>query len=270
MNRFTLLILVFSQTIFPQKYKTVLCDSLNKLPIIEANIFKPNGEFITQTDVNGEFFVKNEINKIYITAYGYKALKIDKNLDTIFLSRNIIELKEVIVTNNKKIGFCAYKKKFTDGITSSLKYNFLICATKIEVNNKCTIDSYNFFIKEVNNNSSFNLLIYNEKEGKPNEIIYSQTVYNYKTGWNREEINETVCLETGTYFIAMQWLPEKDKTDIKKVGRTKIYSVGQVLGVAECDSGMNSDFVYNYKWTSTDFFKNKNKSFGHYIEIYEN
>ena len=102
---------------------------------------------------------------------------------------------------------------------------------------------------------------------------------NYKKGWNKIELERVLNLEKGTYFIAMQWIPLPDKSDVWVLGKrndgTKVFVSGQALAMYKCENDTDSDFACSNlkKWKSTKargVDRPKKTLYAQYIEIYEN
>ena len=279
MIRILVFLLVGLSNLYSQTSKIFLVDFLNKTPIANAIVLEPSGQFITKSEKDGSFVINNTITEINISANGYNPITVNpKNSTTISLEKTTINLDEVVLRNDNpiKVGSCSDKKSFSDGQCNSTLNDYLVCATKINLTNKSSIENYNFCIKDKENNSPFNFQIYSENEGYPDKIIYNQYVSNYKKGWNKIDIEGILNLEKGTYFIAMQWIPLPDKSDVWLIGElnnTKIFASGQTLAFGDCNNDNDSDFVYNKKWVSTrnrGYSRVKKTSFAQYIEIYEN
>ena len=283
-----LFFLLFSlSNLYSQTTKIILVDYLNKSPIANAIVLEPNGQFITKSENDGSFVVNNTINEINISANGYNPITVNpQNLATISLEKTTINLEEVVLRNANpiKIGSCLDKRVSSDAQCNGIQNEYVICATRINLNHNSSIENYNFCINvrdSKEHNSPFNFQIYSEKEGFPDKIIYNQYMSNYKQGWNKVDLERVLNLEKGTYFIAMQWIPLPDKSDVWVLGErsdgSKVFVSGQALSFYKAENKTNSDFICSKtkKWTSTQQtgqieHRAKRNMFAQYIEIYEN
>ncbi len=121
---FPLLLLLVTQISYSQVFKVL--DSVKKYPISYATISFGNGNG-TFADAEGNFrFSKKwypDIDSLYISALGHKELVIaTKNLpENILLVQNVAELKEVIITAEKK------RKYKTKKIASNVHNDYFNC-----------------------------------------------------------------------------------------------------------------------------------------------
>jgi hypothetical protein len=258
--------------------KIILVDDLNKKPIAGAIILQTNGEFIAKTDSDGSFTLNNNVKEINVSAKNYLVQNIILDNNTIIsLKKEIIKLDDVFVHNTKptKLGFCIDKNSYSDSQCNNYMNEYFVAATRVVLKNKTSIENYNFFITSKENNSPFNFQIYSEKDGFPDKIIYNQYVTDYKKKWNKIELENTLNLEKGNYFIAMQWIPLQDKSDVWKMGEFNgkdLLVSGQCFAFGDCNNNEDSDFVFKKQWISTKNrgYRIKKTSFAHFIEIYEN
>jgi hypothetical protein len=274
-----LFFLLFFLSHLNAQIKIILVDDLNKKPIANAIILQTNGQFIAKTEGDGSFNVSDNVKEINVSAKNYLAQNIilDNN-PIISLKKEIIKLEDVFVHNTKptKLGFCMDKNNYSDWQTNTNANEYLIVATRLVLKNKSSIENYNFFITSKKNNSPFNFQIYSEKEGFPDKVIYNQYIKDYKKGWNKTELETVLNLEKGSYYIAMQWIPLPDKSDVWKMGELNgkdILASGQCFALGDCKNNEDSDFFFRKKWLSTKnkgYFRINKTSFAHYIEIYEN
>ena len=287
MIRILFFLLVGWSNLYAQTTKIFLVDFLNKTPIANAIILESNGQFITKSKNDGSFAVNNTIKEINIYANGYNPKTINpQDLATISLEKIAVNLEEVVLRNDKpiKIGSCLDKRVSGDSQCNGIQNEYVVCATKINLNHNSSVENYNFCIKDRDSkehNSPFNFQIYSEKEGLPDTIIYNQYVTTYKKGWNKVDLERVLNLEKGTYFIAMQWIPLPDKSDVWVLGEMpdgrKVLVSGQALAFYKCENNANSDFTCSKtkKWRSTQQagqieHRAKRTMFAQYIEIYEN
>lgn len=279
MIRFFLLVFFFfTRFLFCQEIKITVIDSLNQIPISESIILNSEGQFISKSNEIGEFLIDaNRNNSIYVVANGYEQIQISPKQNTDLICRLIKNpeiLREVIIGNKRKVikygNFNLHRSMFTNSLRCSTKYNYLVCATKLIVNNPHVV-FYNFCISSESNNSPFNFQIYNDKDGLPDQLIYSQYIKDYKKGWNRVAISDTnLMLDSGTYYIAMQWLPLKDKSDVwfDEVDGKKYYSIGQTIVMNKGEGKQFDSYMYNFdKWIHLYM---KGSNYAHYIEAFEN
>lgn len=190
------------------------------------------------------------------------------------------EIKEVIIGKkpttakygNLNLNHATFS---TDGQKGRPKYKKLTCATKIINTKFINITFYNFCIYEKTNNSPFNFQIYNDKDGLPNQVIYNQYIKNYKKGWNRiavEDVN--LSLKPGTYYIAIQWMPMEDKSDVwiyYKDNERVIYAIGQILGINKGDENQLESFIFRDNGEQNPrLYTGKKGNYTQYIEVFEN
>ena len=289
MLRILFFLLLYLSNMYSQTTKIVVVDFLNKNPVANAMVLEPNGQFIAKSETDGSFVINNTITEINISANGYNPITVNpQNLSRISLEKISISLEEVVLrnTNPTKIGACIDGKISSDFQSNNDDVNnYFVCATRINLNHKSSIENYNFYIRKIDSkqqNSPFNFQIYSEKEGFPDKVIYNQYVSNYKKGWNKIELERVLNLEKGTYFIAMQWIPLPDRSDVwlfaKRDDGTKVFVSGQALALYKCENDTDSDFAYSKlkkKWMSTKTRgiaseRPKKTLFAQYIEIYEN
>ena len=186
-------VLLINTFLYSQEIKITVVDSLNQSPIQDAIALNSEGQYLTKSNNEGVLFITKDQSKVYITANGYKQTMITlaQNGNSICkINKNPEELNEVFI--GKKPLITKYgntnlsKGAFgTDAQVSRPQYKNLTCATQIIAIKKLNVAFYNFCVYEKTNNSPFNFLIYNDNEGKPNEVVYSQYVKNYKKGWNK-------------------------------------------------------------------------------------
>jgi hypothetical protein len=280
MIRFFLFVLfLFTQFLFCQEIKITVIDSLNQSPIQEAIALNSEGQFISKSNEIGLLSIDANLNSfIYVVANGYEQIQISPTQNTDLICKLIKKpeiLHEVIIGNKRKAikygNFNLHRSMFTNSQNCSAKFNYLVCATKLIVSNNPTVVFYNFCISSESNNSPFNFQIYNDKHGVPDQVIYSQYIKDYKKGWNRVAISDTnLMLDSGTYYIAMQWLPSKDKSDVWffEADGKKYYSIGQTLVMNKGDGKQFDSYMYNFdKWQHLYM---KGSNYAHYIETFEN
>lgn len=274
--------LLLNTLLYSQEIKITVVDSLNQIPIQEVIALDRYGQFLSKSDINGVLLVNKDTKTIYITANGYqqKTLSFKSNEAIICkINKNPEELNEVFI--GKKPPLTRYgntnlsKGTFgTDSQPSRPHYKNLTCATQIIAIKKLNVTFYNFCVYEKTNNSPFNFLIYNDNEGKPNEVVYSQYVKNYKKGWNKIAIaNKNLKLLPGVYYIAMQWIPLADKSDVWEIKYTEktITYVGQSLGINKGDENQLESFIYRDNWEKTPrIHTGKKGNYTQYIEVFEN
>jgi hypothetical protein len=283
MQRFSYFFMLLINTfLYSQEIKITVVDSLNQSPIQEAIALDTSGQFLTKSNNEGVLFLTKDQNKVYITANGYKQTMISLAQNENFIckiNKNPEELEEVFIgkkqTTTKYGNTNLSKGAFgTDSQVCRPQYKNLTCATKIIAIKKLNVTFYNFCVYEKTNNSPFNFLIYNDNEGKPNEVVYSQYVKNYKKGWNQIAIdNKNLKLLPGVYYIAMQWIPLADKSDvweIKYTEKTMTY-VGQSLGINKGDDNQLESFIYRDNWEKAPrLHTGKKGNYTQYIEALEN
>jgi hypothetical protein len=100
-----LVFIIFTLTGQAQSIKTVK-DSLTNKPVPYVNIWVENEMIGTTSGENGEFhFSKSPSDKIIIlSSIGYKTKKVQykDNLTTIYLTPDVIQLKEIVITGDRK------------------------------------------------------------------------------------------------------------------------------------------------------------------------
>ncbi len=272
-----LLFFIFSNISNAQSIKIIVKDSLNQNLVSTAFALKENGQFLAKADDNGQLVFETNETKILVGAKNYKNIIYDltTNKNNICkLPKRPEELLEVLIRGKQKtIGYgnLNLNKSNLSHVNAS-KIENTVCATKIDLKKTSTIAFYNFRVETSQaNNSPFGFQIYNCKDGKPNQVIYNQIVENYKRGLNRVEIQDAnFRLNSGEYFIAMQWIPQLDNSDdwvFGKIKGEKLINYGQSFSVNEGEglNDINCRFFDN-KWHPN---LGKNKSFVQYIEVYE-
>lgn len=274
---FLLLTLCFSPFLFCQEIKITVVDSLNKTPINEVIALNSDGQFISKSNETGILLVKsNRNNFMYVVANCYEQIQIPSTQNTDFICKLVKKpetLNEVVIGKKREKvnygNFNSHRSMFTSSMNFSGKYNYLVCATKFTAANNANILFYNFCINSQSNNSPFNFQIYNDKDGLPNQVIYTQYITDYKKGWNRIAISDVnLMLDSGTYYIAMQWIPKSDKSDVWffEADKKKYYSVGQSLVMNKGNSKEFSSYTYYFdKW---EHYSMKESQFAQYIETF--
>jgi hypothetical protein len=277
----SLLFLLINSFLYGQEIKITVIDSLNQSPIQEVIALDTDGQYLTKSNSEGILLIAKEQNKVYITANGYKQTLISLTQNSTLIckiNKNPEELKEVFI--GKKPNTVVYGNSntnhnvFTNSQVCRPKYKNLTCATKIVSLKNIDVAFYNFCVYEKRNNSPFNFQIYSDKDGLPDQVIYSQYVKNYKKGWNRIAIDDAnLSLNRGTYYIAMQWIPLEDKSDVWEIKSPEmtIVLVGQSLGINKAKDDQYESFIYKDNWEKAPSAHNGEK--GNYtqnVEVYEN
>jgi hypothetical protein len=271
---------ILSPFLYSQEIKITVIDSLNQTPISEAIALDKEGQFISKSNSKGVLWINANNSKIYIAANGYQQLTIpllQKTPIVCKIIKNSEVLKEVIIGGKiKPIKYGNLNLKhgiLTDGQCCKANNKNLVCATKISITNDSFLSFYNFCVYEKTNNSPFNFQIYNDKNGIPDQVIYSQYVKGYKKGWNRIAIdNPDFMLTSGIYYIAMQWIPLEDKSDVWTLYEDKertILCIGQSLGINKGDGKQMGSFIYKDNWKPTTTTHLKNINYTQYIEVIE-
>lgn len=265
----------FFQVSLSQEIQITVLDSLNQVPISEAIALNSEGQFITKADSDGVLYMNTNVGStFYIVANGYEQVLFSTDNGTSFvckMKKNPELLNEIVVGKKRtKIKYGNYNNHnniFTDSQSCSSKYNYLVCATKVQVSKSSQVVVYNFCVSSKINNSPFNFQIYDDKDGLPNKVVYTQYIKDYKKGWNRTEISDgSLILDSGVYYIAMQWLPAKDKSDVRFIedneGKKRVF-VGQSIVLNRGDGTQNS---FMYKYDAWEPMYMKQGSYAHYIE----
>ena len=265
----------FFQVSLSQEIQITVLDSLNQVPISEAIALNSEGQFITKADSDGVLYMNTNVGStFYIVANGYEQVLFSTDNGTSFvckMKKNPELLNEIVVGKKRtKIKYGNYNNHnniFTDSQSCSSKYNYLVCATKVQVSKSSQVVVYNFCVSSKINNSPFNFQIYVDKDGLPNKVVYTQYIKDYKKGWNRTEISDgSLILDSGVYYIAMQWLPAKDKSDVRFIedneGKKRFF-VGQSIVLNRGDGTQNS---FMYKYDAWEPMYMKQGSYAHYIE----
>ena len=104
-------------------------------------------------------------------------------------------------------------------------------------------------------------------QGAAYKFVHTQYIKDYKKGWNQTEISDgSLILDSGVYYIAMQWLPAKDKSDVRFIedneGKKRFF-VGQSIVLNKGDGTQNS---FMYKYDNWEPMYMKQGSYAHYIE----
>lgn len=269
---------LLSTFLYSQEIQLTVIDSLNLNPVQEVIALDKAGQFLAKSNKDGLLVLNKNEEKIYITANGYqqKMFSFLENGPQVCKIYKLPEaLKDVVIS--KKNALVKYGNlnlnhgPFTDSQVCRPEYKNLTCATKIIIDQTIDIAFYNFCIYDKNNNSPFNFQIYNDKNGLPEQVIYSQYVKNYKKGWNKIEIENTyLTLQPGTYYIAMQWIPLEDKSNVwiaYKDNDRVLYAVGQKLGINEGSEEKLESFIYKNNWIKMPRMHSGKK--GHYTQYVE-
>lgn len=279
--------LLFIKPTYSQEINLQILDSLNTTPVKEAIIIDSKGTYISKSNEKGIAIINNEnFKEIIIVSENYetKNIYVNSDLKIIKLSKKSIELLPVEIKKKSfiTVGNTNRKRGFPTGeIHNGEKVKNLICVTMFTILKPTVISRYNFFIVNKQNNSPFNFQLYNEKEGKPNQVIYNQYVSDYEKGWNSVNLLEFISLDPGTYYFGMQWLPKEDFSDVWYNGQYKIakekikkYSVGQILGMNIGSENIEGCYSFKSKWSDNYLklseMKSSLKAFMQNIEIYEN
>ena len=118
-----LIFIFFTLTVQAQSIKSVK-DSLTNKPIPYVNIWVENEMIGTTSGENGEFnFTENPYDKVVIfSSIGHKTKKVQykDNLTTIYLTPDVIQLKEIVVTGDRK----SIKEKIGDFNKSIVRHYF--------------------------------------------------------------------------------------------------------------------------------------------------
>jgi hypothetical protein len=283
MSKYLLFFIIFWNILQGQSIKIIVKDSLNQNLVQSAFALKENGQFLTKANENGELIFETTEAKILIGAKNYKNIIYDattNKTNICKLPKKPEELLEVVIRGKQKtIGYGNLNTKYDGSIThlNTAKVENLVCATKVVLTKRSTLAFYNFRVNSKKNNSPFTFQIYTIKDEKPNQVIYNQIIENYKKGWNKVEIqNSNLHLEQGEYFIAMQWIPILDGSNIWECWEhdgVKTFASGQTFCANE-GNGVETNEVdcrfFDNKWhLNKNIGKFNHKSFMQNIEVYE-
>jgi hypothetical protein len=272
-----LLFLVSAPFLYSQEIKITVIDSLNQTPVSEAIALDHEGQFLAKSNSKGDLWINGNNTKIYIAANGYQQLTIPvlpKTPIVCKIIKNSEILKEVIVGGKVKvIKYGNLNLKNHDFAYSQVcdpDYKNFVCATKIRIKKNSFLSFYNFCTYKKIKNAPFNFQIYNDKNGVPDQVIYSQFVKDYEEGWCRIAIdNPDFMLKPGMYYIAMQWIPLQDKSDVWVLYENeekKVLAEGQLLSINKGDGKQLDSFVYKNQWKRT---QTANSKFFHYTQFIE-
>jgi hypothetical protein len=130
--KFTLIILMFSNIIISQNFKTnnIVVDFETLKPISNVNIY--NDYDNTISNENGLFVFNSNLNSVIIYHLGYDKLITDFNTlnknDTIYLKPIIYEIEEVVISDKRQLINKVYENIFTNyPFFSFSEENFIRC-----------------------------------------------------------------------------------------------------------------------------------------------
>lgn len=224
-----LIIIIFTLNITYSQNRIVVLDSLNHKPIPFANISfgKNNGLY---TDENGYFEInKNSIDTLNISHISYNSytIKSSEIKDAIMLSQNAILLKEVVVSNKKRIS------KYIDFPKKNNNFSSWPVSPKSEIvtliipnlkNTNSILKNFTFnFAKKKEKNSNItsqtavriNLYTADKNQNIKKHIYSSQVIYinpNKKEKLELDVEQEEILLTKKGLFLGLEVIGDIDSS----------------------------------------------------------
>ncbi|MEW7278595.1 hypothetical protein ABW636_08365 [Aquimarina sp. 2201CG1-2-11] len=282
---FPLLLLFLAQLTYSQTYSII--DSVQNTSISYATISFGNGNG-TFADADGMFrFSKKwypDIDSLYISSVGYKERKLATNSlpSKIFLEQEVDELKEVLVTAEKKRKFKTKKINsevhndyfscwlptveseiavfFPKNSAKPTKIASIYLPIKTESSNKNTTRPQYF-------STLFKIQFYSNNNGSPGKrLAYDDIIFRItnedKTNFELDILKDKIYIPKEGFFISMQVLGYADKEGVLQ--QTKKYSeIETRRGVVKVSTTFRpllpfTNKINNYRtFTRRVFFKNK-------------
>ncbi len=282
---FFLLLFFIAQTSFSQLYSII--DSLQKTPVSYATISFGNGNG-TFADGNGSFqFSKKlykDIDSLYISAIGYKELALSTSSipQQIVLKQDIAELKEVVITAEKKR---KYKIKKLPSIVHNDYFRCWLPTVESEIavffardfEKSSKIASVFLPIKTESSNQNsrkpqsfstvFKMQFYQNSNGYPGKrLSYDDIIFvvssNDKDNFELDISSHKVYIPKNGIFVSVQVLGYADKSG--KLQQTKKYSeIETPKGIVKVSTTFRpllpfTNKIPDYKtFTRRVFFKNR-------------
>ena len=266
-----LIFLLFVLTGQAQSIKTVK-NSLTNKPIPYVNIWVENEMIGTTSDENGEYlFVKNIEDKVIVlSAIGYKTRKVEykDTLNTIFLTPDVIKLKEIVVSGDRK----NVEKKIGDFKKSTGRFYFGCSGHPYMVGKYFPYNESYVKIPYLGQidvltmskirDAEFNIRLYTMTEsGIPDKLIFNENILSTaKKGTNLTTVDisdKLIEVPSTGVLVAIEFLIiESNKhsyqyTMVNQKEKLEGLSYEPKIGTIPTESGENS-WKYNMgKWNRT-------------------
>lgn len=222
---FLLFLIAATNNILAQSitYAGIIKDKDSKEDIAYVNIGVLNKNIGTVSDVNGKFEISldnkfdSETLKISIIGYKSQSIKVadfKKKMTenaTIFLEKNIAELKEVVVRNRNLqtgiLGNTIEKKSVSAGFVNNVLGNEIGITVKIK-NKPTFIEAFNAIV-DYNNYKElkFRLNFYDLKKGLPNNNILQENIIvtsTIKKGKLTVDLSDYNIVVTDDFFVSIE------------------------------------------------------------------
>ena len=244
-------LLIKSMFVYSQNRIRVL-DAENHKPIPYAKLILKDKDYYKNTEEDGGTVLDENEDLSEIQSFGYENLKVEKFQQTYLLQPKFNEIKTVEITKPK------FEKSFTVGTIkkkdigfSALKRSWLVVDLF-----KSEIPDDKIYIKKIKiptqvhktiKEATFNLVFYENINGKPSEERRKNIVVTCKSGKNITEIDLTknpIPFPKEGFFIGFEWIVNKQNTysyvtDIHYPDGTKKENVSQ-QGTAPSFKGYES------------------------------
>jgi hypothetical protein len=217
--KYVLFLTLCMNTLIYSQIKGVIVDSESKLPISFVTILRfQNNAFLEglYSDANGNFEIPKleDDQKLELSHVEYekKIIYYGEQLDTIFLVNSTTVLKEVIITNTKKINTIGFFKCKRKTRLSSSKGMEICQFIENPYNKQVSIKSLLFRVKRYNNyKTAIRVRIYKKSnyDYQPGEEIISENIIYFIKGKEKKllEINLLgLVLPPEGAFFGIEWL----------------------------------------------------------------
>jgi hypothetical protein len=242
------IILILSKSVLGQNKCFTIHDSINSTAISYANIWQ-NNKIYANSDANGKFCIKAvDLNaKFTISCIGYITKPVDLNSNTIYLDKDNVNLKEVVVNNPKR------KQKIQLGKTSGTTIGIVATYDLIraEIGKSFVLNQEKqFYLKEVKFKTStyeegrtMGLKIYSLNDNnEPDQLIFAENIIlTLKKGTNITTYSfedNLIPVPKNGFFISLQMLLIEENKQYGTSGKLVDYffydpSVGATTNVEE-------------------------------------
>lgn len=266
-----LIFIIFPLTGQAQSIKTVK-DSLTNKPVPYVNIWVENEMIGTTSGENGEFhFSKGLSDKfIILSSIGYKTKKVQykDNLTTIYLTPDLIQLKEIVVTGDRKSSTVIigdFKKSIIRHYFACSGYPYMI-GKYFPYSESYTVTPYLGKIEVLAasdiKDAKFNIRLYTMNEsGVPDILIFHENILcTAKKGTNLTaidisdkliEIPRTGVLVAIDFLIIESNRHLYEYTMANQKEKLEGISYEPSVGTIPTDSGENSWMYIKGKWNRT-------------------
>jgi hypothetical protein len=224
-----LIILLFSIVSFSQTQIKVV-DAENKKPIPYAKLILQGKDYYKNTEENGEAALEKGENIYEIESFGYEKLNVLKQENTYSLQPKFKKIEGIEIA----------KPKFTEAFTSGSvkKDNFGFMGTKISwsvidffennfANEKIFIKKIRIptEVKDRKTDAVFNLVFYENIDGKPAPEKFKNIIVTCKKGKNLTEIDfskNPVTFPREGIFIGIEWIINEQNHYLDKVTKMNL------------------------------------------------